>query len=187
MLMNIIKNIVTFVIAKINAIECGEKTYFGLGVKFVNRGRIRVGDEGVIRPLCRLYTGFKDSEICIGEGTEIGEMSTISSAHRVTFGKYVLTGPHVYVADHNHEYEDINIPICRQGIRCKNNDSVFIGDGTWIGTNVVIAGNVKIGKNCVIGANSVVTKDIPDYCVAVGVPCVVVKRFCVADNKWNKI
>lgn len=40
----------------------------------------------------------------------------------------------------------------------------------------MIVGNVKIGKHCVIGANSVVTKDVPDYSVAVGIPARVIKN-----------
>lgn len=40
----------------------------------------------------------------------------------------------------------------------------------------MIVGNVKIGNHCVIGANSVVTKDVPDYCVAVGSPARVIKK-----------
>lgn len=51
-----------------------------------------------------------------------------------------------------------------------------IGDGSYIGINTVIVGNVKIGKHCVIGANSVVTKDVPDYSVAVGIPARVIKN-----------
>lgn len=51
-----------------------------------------------------------------------------------------------------------------------------IGDGSWIGTHVAILGDVNIGRHCVIGANSVVTKDVSDYCVAVGCPTKVVKR-----------
>lgn len=51
-----------------------------------------------------------------------------------------------------------------------------IGDGSYIGINAVIVSNVKIGKHCVIGANSVVTKDVPDYCVAVGSPSRVIKK-----------
>ena len=51
-----------------------------------------------------------------------------------------------------------------------------IGDGSYIGINAVIVGNVRIGKHCVIGANSVVTKDVPDYCVAVGSPARVIKK-----------
>lgn len=53
---------------------------------------------------------------------------------------------------------------------------VSIGEGSYIGINAVIVGNVKIGKHCVIGANSVVTKDVPDYCVAVGSPARVIKK-----------
>ncbi|WP_373212519.1 DapH/DapD/GlmU-related protein [Blautia obeum] len=45
-----------------------------------------------------------------------------------------------------------------------------------MGINTVIVGNVKIGKHCVVGANSVVTKDVLDYCVAVGSPARVIKR-----------
>lgn len=51
-----------------------------------------------------------------------------------------------------------------------------IGDDSYIGINAVIVGNIKIGRHCVIGANSVVTKDVPDYCVAVGSPAKVIKR-----------
>lgn len=53
---------------------------------------------------------------------------------------------------------------------------VSIGEGFYIGINAVIVGNVKIGKHCVVGANSVGTKDVPDYCVAVGSPARVIKN-----------
>ena len=49
-------------------------------------------------------------------------------------------------------------------------NNVVIGDGTWIGIGVSILPNVRIGKNCIIGANAVVTHDVPDYHVAIGVP-----------------
>lgn len=52
----------------------------------------------------------------------------------------------------------------------------IIGDNTIIGTGAKILGPIKIGKNCVIGANAVVLTDIPDNCVAVGVPARIVKR-----------
>lgn len=63
--------------------------------------------------------------------------------------------------------------------------NVHIGDGSWLGTHVVIAGNITIGKHCVIGANSVVTKDIPDYSVAVGIPAKVVKRYNFDTKCWE--
>lgn len=65
--------------------------------------------------------------------------------------------------------------------------NVHIGDGSWLGTHVVIAGNITIGKHCVIGANSVVTKDIPDYSVAVGIPAKVVKRYNFDTKCWERV
>ena len=59
-----------------------------------------------------------------------------------------------------------------------------IGDGSYIGINAVIVGNVKIGKHCVIGANSIVTRDIPDYCVAVGSPAKIIKKY--EKNGWSR-
>ena len=74
-----------------------------------------------------------------------------------------------------------------QGI-VQRGQKVSIGEGSYIGINAVIVGNVRIGINavivgnvrigrhCVVGANSVVTKDVPDYCVAVGSPAKVIKN-----------
>ena len=47
-------------------------------------------------------------------------------------------------------------------------------------------GTVEIGKHCVIGANSVVTHDIPDYCVAAGSPCKVLKRYNMVSREWER-
>lgn len=49
-----------------------------------------------------------------------------------------------------------------------------IGKDVWIGANTVILGGVKIGDGCVVGAGAVVTKDLPAYSIAVGVPAKVV-------------
>lgn len=61
---------------------------------------------------------------------------------------------------------------------------VVIGDNVWVGGNVVICPGVTIGSNVVIGAGSVVCSDIPDWSVAVGNPCRVIKK--ITDNdKWK--
>lgn len=51
------------------------------------------------------------------------------------------------------------------------NIPVFIGNNVWIGAGAIIMPGVKIGDNSVIGAGSVVTRDIPENCVAYGNPC----------------
>lgn len=90
-------------------------------------------------------------------------------------GEKVLLSPNVYITDCDHEYRSLEVPVMDQGIVQKG-QAVSIGDGSYIGINVVIVGNIRIGKHCVVGANSVVTKDVPDYCVAVGSPAKVIKE-----------
>ena len=119
----------------------------------------------------------------IGDGTSIGNFNHIFATEKIIIGKKVLTADKVYISDNLHSYEDVTIPIMDQKIKQINH--VEIGDGTWIGENVCILG-VKIGKNCVIGANSVVTKDIPDYSVVVGSPAVIIKKFNITANRWEK-
>lgn len=77
--------------------------------------------------------------------------------------------------------------------------SVCIGDNVWIGGNSVICPGVTIGSNSVIGAGSVVTKDIPDWCIAAGNPCKVLRKITendkrklyrneeIDDEAWKKI
>lgn len=99
----------------------------------------------------------------------------------------VLTGPHVFIADYNHEYKNPHIPIKNQGNRTRKGDRVLIEKGTWIGTNAVVVGNVHIGKNCVIGANSVVTKDVPDFCVVAGAPAKIIRKYDEISNSWVRV
>lgn len=124
--------------------------------------------------------------IKIGAGTEIGQRDRISIAHTLIIGEKVLLSPNVYITDCDHAFENIETPIIDQGIVNKEY-SVLIGDHSYIGINTVIIGNVKIGKHCVIGANSVVTKDILDYCVAVGSPARVIKRYNFFSGKWENM
>ena len=71
--------------------------------------------------------------------------------------------------------------------------SIIIEDGVEMAENTYISDNThtcimgwRIGKNCVIGAYSFIKKDIPDYCVVVGNPARIVKRFNPQSNRWEK-
>lgn len=66
------------------------------------------------------------------------------------------------------------VPIYDQGFYVSR--EVMLREGCWIGANVVILPGVTIGKNAVIGAGSIVTKSIPDFCVAAGNPAKVIKQ-----------
>lgn len=187
MIAKMIKNLITFLKVKGNRIDCGGANYIGLDVKFVNRGCITVGNNVIIRPSSCVYANMSNSVVKFGDGTEIGNHSTISSVNEVIIEDNVLTGPHVFISDHNHEYRNPQMPISKQGVMIQDGSKVVIGEGSWLGTNVVVVGNVRIGKHCVIGANSVVTKEIPDYSVAAGIPCKVIKRYDFEKKEWMRI
>jgi len=117
----------------------------------------------------------------IGSGCAFGYNNHITAICQVVIGNNVLTANNVYISDNLHDYEDISVPIMHQRVRFKR--EVEIGEGSWIGENACIIG-ARIGINCVVGANAVVTSDIPDYSVAVGVPATVIKRFDPQLKKW---
>lgn len=121
-------------------------------------------------------------QLVIGEGTTIGRFAHIVALREVIIGKSVLIADKVYISDNLHAYDDPTLPIMHQPILFKQR--VEIGDNSWIGENVSIIG-ASIGKHCVIGANSVVTRDIPDYCVAVGSPARVIKRYNSLTKAWT--
>ncbi len=140
----------------------------------------------VIQSHAFLYAGKIDEhvpELIIGKGTVLGNYNHIAAVRKVVFGENVLTSERVYVSDNLHEFDNINLPIMHQPVKFKA--EVFVGDGSWIGENACIIG-ARIGKNCVIGANAVVTTDIPDYSVAVGMPARVIKMFDPQKRMWIK-
>lgn len=126
----------------------------------------------------------KKAELIIEAGCILGNFNHIYATESIIIHENVLTADKVYISDNLHGYEDIKTPIMYQSIIQKR--KVEIGKGTWIGENVCIIG-AKIGNHCVIGANSVVTNDIPDYCVAVGAPAKVIKRYDFLLKKWIKV
>lgn len=129
-------------------------------------------------------TGATKCHLEIGKGSIIGNFNHIYATGEIIIGENVLTADKVFITDNSHHFENPEIPIMHQGI--KQLEKVTIGNGAWLGENVAVLG-VCIGKNCVIGANSVVTTAIPDYCVAVGSPARVIKKYNIDLKKWEKV
>lgn len=105
----------------------------------------------------------------IGEGTVVMQGTIIQSAS--TIGKHVIINTGASI-DHDCCVNDF-AHISPHATLCGN---VSVGEGTWIGAGTTIIPGVKIGKWSVIGAGSVVTKNIPDYSLAVGNRCKVIKQ-----------
>ncbi len=67
------------------------------------------------------------------------------------------------------------------------NGCIEIGNNVVLGSGVRILPNVRIGSNVIIGSGAIVTKDIPDNCVAAGVPCRVIGDFNDFVEKRKKV
>lgn len=173
-----VKSFIGKVQAKRFQVQVGKNVYIGKHCALKGKSNIVLEDGMTVRPYTQIWSG--GGTVRIGMGSEIGERCRISIANSLEIGEKVLLSPNVYITDCDHEYRNIKIPVIDQGI-VQRGQRVSIGEGSYIGINAVIVGNVKIGKHCVIGANSVVTKDVPDYCVAVGSPTRVIKNIAKTE------
>lgn len=162
-----------------------KEVYIGKNVHIVNPRNLSIGKKVSIRPDVDLFVGDK---IQIGDECDIGVRNRFDG--NITIENEVLFGPDNYICSNDHNYENVEISIMKQGarsIKSNGHDGIRIGEGSWVGTHVAIIGDVHIGKHCVIGANSVVTKDIPDYCVVAGAPAKILKKYNFEKKEWEKI
>jgi maltose O-acetyltransferase len=112
-------------------------------------------------------------QISIGNNVSINRKCSIFGSYyhknaTIIIGNNVVIAPGVKIFAASHDYHDINLPDCGEGIS--------ISDYVWIGGGAIILPGVKIGKGAIIGAGSIVTKDIPDWSVAAGNPARVIKK-----------
>lgn len=103
----------------------------------------------------------------------------IIDVEKVTIGENCMMAPNVAIYTAGHPIH----PAARNSAY-EYGIEVTIGDNVWLGGNTVVVPGVHIGSNVVIGAGSVVTKDIPDWSVAVGNPCRVVKKITEEDKQY---
>lgn len=118
--------------------------------------------------------------IFIGDKVIINMNCTFVDNNRIDIGSNVLIASNVqiYTATHSTNVHERMVENWSEGQEiCRTYAlPVRIEDGAWIGGGAIILPGVTIGRNSVIGAGSVVTRSIPDNCVAVGNPCRVIKR-----------
>lgn len=101
---------------------------------------------------------------------------TIIDVAKVVIGDNCQMAPNVSIYTAGHPVH----PVARNSAY-EYGIEVTIGDNVWIGGNTVILPGVHIGSNTVIGAGSVVTHDIPDWVVAAGNPCKVIRKITEED------
>jgi acetyltransferase-like isoleucine patch superfamily enzyme len=82
-----------------------------------------------------------------------------------------MIASHTGIYANNHNFADLTRPMNSQGVTSKG---IVIENDCWLGTGVKVLDGVRIGRGSIIGAGAVVTKDIPPYSIAVGVPAKVI-------------
>ena len=90
----------------------------------------------------------------------------------------------MFISDENHGMSPLTDNYRMNPLETKE---VVIGDGCWLGEKSCVLPGVHIGKKTIIGAGSVVTKDIPDYCIAAGNPCKVLKTWDHEKEEWVRV
>ena len=139
---------------------------------------------------CRLeaYPLQADEKVLFfGDNIEINDYVHISAGKKVTIGNNVLIASKVFISDINHgnyNTDNQDSPLIAPNCRKLSTSPVVIKDNVWLGEGVCVMAGVTIGFGSIIGASSVVTKDIPDYSIAVGSPAKVVKEFNFEKNEW---
>lgn len=147
----------------------------GRGVYVFSHARI----EGVSRYNNNSYS----PHIRLCDGVSIQQGLHLTCANHVEIGKNTSIAANVTITDIHHPYKNIDIPIELQDIEVSE---VVIGEDCKIYNGAVILPSVHIGRHVTVGANAVVNINIPDYCVAVGSPARIIKRYNVETQRWEK-
>ncbi len=181
----------------------GSSVYIQNGVEFLGTSCIEISDRVHIFKNVRLDgKGHENNKISLGEGValergvEIGALENtsihidentyiapyvcIAGPGNIKIGKHCMIASHSGIYANNHNFADLTVLIREQAVTRKG---IIIEDNCWLGHGVTVLDGVTIGQGSVIGAGSVVSKDIPAFSVAVGVPAKVIRdRQAVLDN-----
>lgn len=135
-----------------------------------------------IRPSQSDFKGLWN--LSIGEGTSIPKGSVFYCTKApLTIGKKVIFGPRPTIITGDHRYDIIGNYIIDNTEKLPENDApITIEDDVWCGANVTILKGVTIGRGSIIAAGAVVTKDIPPYSIAGGIPAKVLKLRFTPDQ-----
>jgi acetyltransferase-like isoleucine patch superfamily enzyme len=137
-------------VAERRKVRLGRDVRLAPNVSFANAERVSIGDRAEIGARCHLWAGRVSGRIVIGEEAALApEVFVTVSKYRLVPGRSILNAPTIEA-------------------------DVIIGHRVWLATRVIVLAGVSIGDGCVVGAGSVVTKSLPAWTIALGVPAQVV-------------
>lgn len=172
---------------KLKGCKLGKNVIIYKKVLIFNPKYVSIGKNTIIHHHTSLFVNpiDKSAQLIIGEGVQLGKYNDFGCSNKIIIEENVITAPFVHITDRDHTYQDINVPIMHQPANSKG--PVIIKSGCRLGFGVQVMSGVTIGKQSVVAAGSIVTKDIPDYCVAGGNPAKILKKYNIATGKWEKV
>jgi acetyltransferase-like isoleucine patch superfamily enzyme len=144
--------------------------------------KIRIAKSTMIHSTALLNPEFGWIEI--GAHSTVNEFCSLHGAGGIRIGDGVRIGCHTVIHSVEHHFRRLDVPIWKQGTYAK---PIVINDDVWVGANCTIIGGVTIGAHSIIGAHSLVTKDVPPYSVAYGVPAKIRRSRKDNDNVKRQI
>ena len=125
---------------------------------------------------------FSMKQVSVGQGT-YGAISALifSDIQSLSVGSYCSIAPNVsFIVSADHSINMLStfpykVKILGEKYEATSKGNIIVGDDVWIGQNSIVLSGIQIGQGAVIAAGAVVTKDIPPYAIAAGVPARVIK------------
>lgn len=169
----IIQALITWYKIKKYKISAGKKCVIKSNSEFLltDNAILTIGNNVVIQDYAFFQLTMPSPKVIIGDDVVIGRHNMITAKGNITIGNFTRIGAFVQILDQGHGFSKDALIMNQNAII----EDVIIGEDCWIGAGAKILKGVTIGKGAVIGANSVVTKDIPNYAIAAGVPAKVIK------------
>jgi acetyltransferase-like isoleucine patch superfamily enzyme len=173
----------------------GRGVVFGQGIVLRHPAKIELGDGVVVDDLVvldakgttnqgiRIGEGVflgrgtilscKDGDIVLGDHTNVGFHCEVFSGSSVTVGRHGLFAAYTYLVGGGHDLAGTETPVVEQA---RTSLGIALGDDVWLGAGAKVMDGVRIGSHVAVGAGAVVTRDLPDGVVAVGIPARVVRE-----------
>lgn len=181
--------------------RCGRNVTFGSHVVLRHPHKIAIADNVVIDDLCvldakgtdnhglQIGTGVfigrgtilscKNGDIVLDENVNVGFNCEIFSASLVHLRPRALLAAYTYLIGGGHDFERTDVAVLDQS---RSSRGIDVGEGCWIGAGVRVLDGVRLGAHAIVGAGAVVTEDVPEYAVAVGLPARVVRDRRAAER-----
>lgn len=156
-------------------------SYIGPPMFLMNTSHMYVGKR------VRIFPGLRaechgNGRLFLHDNVSIGQGFHVIASGDLHIGHGCLISGNVFVTDTDHTFEDVDVPVFEQPNKIS---PTRIGKNCFLGIGARIQAGTTLGDGCIVGANSVVRGDFPNYCVIVGAPARVVKRYDLASGNWQ--